>query len=135
MTRFTGINWNEEMYLALLNLGYMEILLILFVAILLFGGRLPEVARTVGRWFNELRSGLNRINRDIYNPPPPSIPERDPDLHKHAWQNNVSPHISTADSAVSDMAEQAAKDSDTSEEASGDPPAESDFPSGSEKSN
>jgi sec-independent protein translocase protein TatA len=46
--------------LAFLNLGTPELLLILLIALLLFGGRkLPELAKSVGSSARELRKGLD----------------------------------------------------------------------------
>jgi len=43
-----------------LNLGAPELLLILLIVLLLFGGRkLPELARSAGSSMRELRKGLN----------------------------------------------------------------------------
>ncbi len=61
--------------LAFLNaLSPMHILLILVVALLLFGNRLPEVARSIGRAFNEFKRGLRDVNDTITEetPPPPA---------------------------------------------------------------
>lgn len=45
---------------AFLNLGTPELLLILLIVLLLFGGRkLPELARSAGTSIRELRNGLN----------------------------------------------------------------------------
>lgn len=41
------------------NLSTGEIIVLLIVAILVFGGRLPEVARKVARGFGKFRRGLN----------------------------------------------------------------------------
>ncbi|TPW21711.1 MAG: sec-independent protein translocase protein TatA [Elusimicrobia bacterium] len=41
------------------NVGYGELLIILVVALLLFGAnRIPEVARSLGRSLNAFKSGL-----------------------------------------------------------------------------
>ncbi len=58
------------MFLAFLNLGYTEIIIILVVAVLLFGGRLPDVAKNAGKWFFDIKRGINTLNRDIYSTPP-----------------------------------------------------------------
>ena len=55
------------MYLAFLNLGATEIIIILVVAVLVFGGRLPEVAKGAGKWFFDIKKGINTLNRDIYS--------------------------------------------------------------------
>lgn len=44
------------------NLSPMHLLVILVVALLLFGNRLPEVARSLGRAFNEFKRGLRDVN-------------------------------------------------------------------------
>lgn len=43
------------------GLGMQELIIIGVVAVLLFGKRLPEVARSVGKSYNEFRSGLGDI--------------------------------------------------------------------------
>ena len=46
-------------------IGWQEFLLIGGVAILLFGRRLPEVGRSLGRGIVELKKGLRGITEDI----------------------------------------------------------------------
>lgn len=60
-----------------LNLGLSEILLLLVVAVLVFGGNLPDAARRIGRSISELRRGWNeeidkvRSDLDAGDEPPP----------------------------------------------------------------
>jgi sec-independent protein translocase protein TatA len=42
-----------------------QIVILLLLGILLFGRRLPEVARAAGRVFGELRTGLKGIENDL----------------------------------------------------------------------
>ena len=53
--------------------GPTEMLVILGVALLLYGGRLPEVARSWGKTLAEFRRGLSGIQNDLndamYSPP------------------------------------------------------------------
>ena len=58
---------------AFLSFSPSEMLVVAVVALLLFGGKLPEVARTWGRTFAEFRRNLagiqNEINDAIYAEP------------------------------------------------------------------
>ena len=47
--------------------GTGEMLLILFVALLLFGRRLPEVARSMGKSITEFKKGLNEAQSEIHS--------------------------------------------------------------------
>lgn len=66
------------------NLSTGEIIVLLVVAVLVFGGRLPEVARKVARGIGDFRRGMNEEMRRIdahtriddepppdWTPPPP----------------------------------------------------------------
>jgi sec-independent protein translocase protein TatA len=46
-----------------MNLGWQEILLILLIALILFGAkRIPEIAKSLGRGVREFKKGLNDVN-------------------------------------------------------------------------
>ena len=47
------------------SIGITELIVLGVVAILLFGKRLPEVARNVGRSYGELRKGLTELQSSI----------------------------------------------------------------------
>jgi sec-independent protein translocase protein TatA len=43
----------------------MEMVVIGIIAILLFGNRLPEVAKSIGKGFNEFKKGMHGIDEEI----------------------------------------------------------------------
>lgn len=47
------------------GLGIWEIMLILLVALIVFGNRLPEVAKSLGRGYMEFRKGLKDLERNF----------------------------------------------------------------------
>jgi sec-independent protein translocase protein TatA len=49
--------------------GGWELLVILIIALLLFGKRLPEVARNLGKGVVEFKKGIKGVEDDIDNPP------------------------------------------------------------------
>jgi sec-independent protein translocase protein TatA len=53
--------------------GPTELLLILFIALLVFGKRLPETMRSLGMSMNEFKKGLND-NTPIAQPAAPPAP-------------------------------------------------------------
>lgn len=51
-------------------LSPMHLAVILIIALLLFGNRLPEVARSLGRSINEFKRGMRDIQDDFDEEPP-----------------------------------------------------------------
>lgn len=57
---------NHQPILALFNMpGGAEWILILVVALLVFGRRLPDVARSLGKSIVEFKKGIREVNTDI----------------------------------------------------------------------
>ena len=56
------------------NLGMPELLLLAFLGLLLFGSRLPEVGRNLGKGIVEFKKGLSGVDTDssqqVSTPPP-----------------------------------------------------------------
>jgi sec-independent protein translocase protein TatA len=72
---FGGIGYPEHLIMGVIfgGIGYQELLIIGVVAILLFGQRLPDVARTWGNSYRDLRRSINDIRAsfavDVNEPP------------------------------------------------------------------
>lgn len=49
------------------GLGTGEILFILLIALLLFGSRLPEVAKSLGRGVFEFKKGISGVDEEVRN--------------------------------------------------------------------
>ncbi len=58
--------------------GPWEMLIIMFLAVLLFGKRLPEVARSIGKGISEFKKGLNEWNEGTYAESTPRYVEQTP---------------------------------------------------------
>ena len=70
--------------LAFLDLGFQEIVIVMIFGLLLYGGRLPEVARSLGRTVAEFKRNAQGLTRefhvDLDDPPrPPPRPRKVPD--------------------------------------------------------
>lgn len=67
-----------------MGIGTPEILLLLVVGVLLFGSKLPDVAKSVGRSFYEFKKGLNDMGgneiKEVFNfDPSAPLPEKKKD--------------------------------------------------------
>ena len=51
-----------------LDIGFSEMLVVAFVALILFGGRLPEVMRTLGTSYRKFRRGMDDVTRQVTRP-------------------------------------------------------------------
>jgi sec-independent protein translocase protein TatA len=61
------------------NLGPMEIIILLTIGVLLFGRRLPEVGRSLGKGIVEFKKGMRGLEDEIdtpHNPPVTHRPEQ-----------------------------------------------------------
>ena len=47
-----------------MDIGFGELVVVGFVALVLFGGRLPEVMRTLGRTYRGFRKGVEGLTRE-----------------------------------------------------------------------
>ena len=46
--------------------GGPELLIVLFIALMLFGKRLPEVARNMGKGLTEFKKGIRGVEEDVH---------------------------------------------------------------------
>ncbi len=53
------------MILGFMSFGFTELLLVGVVALLVFGGNLPDVMRTLGRSYAKFRQSLNEFSRPV----------------------------------------------------------------------
>lgn len=49
------------------GLGPMEMIIIGVIAVMLFGSRLPEVARSLGKSMNEFRKGMSGLQDELHS--------------------------------------------------------------------
>jgi sec-independent protein translocase protein TatA len=47
------------------NLGATELMVVAFIALLIFGNRLPSVMRSLGKSVTEFKKGINDVEEDI----------------------------------------------------------------------
>jgi sec-independent protein translocase protein TatA len=76
-----------------MNLGATEILLVLLVVLLLFGGkRLPELARAIGKGLAEFRRATQEVQREINTP----LSDISPDKPSSTDREQTAVHVHPA---------------------------------------
>ena len=50
------------------GLGWPEIIVVAGIALLLFGNRLPDLARSMGKGLMELKKGMHGLEEDVLGP-------------------------------------------------------------------
>jgi sec-independent protein translocase protein TatA len=87
--------------LALIGLpGWSELLIAAFVGLLLFGRRLPEVARSMGQSIIEFKKGMQGVKQDIDNAGPGASDRPSQRIaSSESSPHNSLPGASTADPA------------------------------------
>ena len=87
-----------------MELGLGEIVLILLVALLVYGGRLPQVAAAVGRSVAELRRGL-RNTTDLVKDELDDLADADPrQAVRRAWEARPAPEGGQDDAVPAELA-------------------------------
>ena len=56
---------------AFLDIGFGELVVVAFVGLVLYGGRLPEMMRTMGSSYRKLRRSVEDLTRQATTPEPP----------------------------------------------------------------
>lgn len=88
----------------MLNIGMPELILILVVALLIFGPtKLPELARSLGKGLAEFRRASSDLRSQLLDPPveaPRPTPPAEPPAAPPAMATAVAPEGTTAVSAV-----------------------------------
>lgn len=96
--------------LLFLNIGTPEMMLILFVALLLFGGKkLPELARGLGKGIREFKDASEDVKREIHN----QINSFEEKLNEEPVEENPSPyHHTPEETQTTDAAESEKEEED-----------------------
>lgn len=58
-------------------MGFGELLLVLVIAVIFLGPeKIPETARTLGKWFNEIKSSLDDVKKSFETDLTEKTPEK-----------------------------------------------------------
>ena len=57
-----------DVFLGMFQFGPLEIALVAMAALLLFGKRLPELARSLGKGVTEFKKGLSNVEDEVEKP-------------------------------------------------------------------
>ena len=90
--------------LAFLSFGFTEIVVVGVVALLVFGGELPDVLRNLGRSYAKLRRSLSDLSRPVRNelrqirdlpdrPPPADVHASDPNADTYEYPDLEDPQL------------------------------------------
>ncbi len=74
--------------------GPMEMLIIGAIAVLLFGKRLPEVGRSLGKGIVEFKKGVRGIEEDLDTPSTPDYSDDEAEDHEEATAPKFEPPAS-----------------------------------------
>ena len=95
--------------LLFMNIGSSEMILILFVALLLFGGnKLPELARGLGKGIRDFKDASEGVKREIHNqinnfdekPSEPVVRNSDTEIETHTTTASNDAAVTDYDSTV-----------------------------------
>ena len=85
------------------GIGPMEMMIVAIIGLLLFGKRLPEVAKSVGQGFREFRSGMSGIESEVrsaaYDSPEHTRSERSRPIPQEEREEMTAPKFEPPTSA------------------------------------
>lgn len=82
------------------QIGVFEIVVLCFLGLLIFGRRLPEVGKNLGRSIVEFKKGLNNVDEEVRQAsqaPPPVVKSSEP----ARLEDKSAPSTTTANTASS----------------------------------
>lgn len=80
--------------LAFFNMSPMHVALILVVALIFFGNRLPEVARSIGRAINEFKRGMREVGDEPHEDTPATRDRLTPPSESGRLDSSAAPEKS-----------------------------------------